>query len=117
MRVTRTKLIEQHGYDTKFAMHALRLGYQGIEFLSTGRLTLPMQGDPREACMQVRLGKWERQQVVDEIDRVEVRLENLLDSTELPEKADYAAIDRLLIDLYTRHWAARSDGVGSSSPA
>ncbi|HKF16693.1 MAG TPA: nucleotidyltransferase domain-containing protein [Candidatus Dormibacteraeota bacterium] len=26
MRVTRTELIEAHGYDTKFAMHALRLG-------------------------------------------------------------------------------------------
>lgn len=40
--VNRPELIEAHGFDTKYAMHAARLGYQGVELLSTGRLTLPM---------------------------------------------------------------------------
>jgi len=38
----RPELIAAHGYDTKYAMHALRLGLQGIELLSTGRITLPV---------------------------------------------------------------------------
>ena len=37
MRVNRPELIAAHGYDTKYAGHVLRLGYQGIEFLETGR--------------------------------------------------------------------------------
>src|SRR5262245_53163663 len=41
-RVNRPELVEAHGYDTKYAMHALRLGYQGLELLESGRLTLPM---------------------------------------------------------------------------
>jgi hypothetical protein len=28
------------GYDAKYAMHAIRLGLQGIEFLTAGRITL-----------------------------------------------------------------------------
>ncbi len=38
----RPELVAAHGYDTKFAMHALRLGAQGVELLTTGRITLPV---------------------------------------------------------------------------
>ncbi len=38
----RPELVAVHGYDTKFAMHALRLGIQGVELLTTGRITLPV---------------------------------------------------------------------------
>src|SRR5258708_7777734 len=38
MRVTRTELVEKFGYDTKYAAHAVRLGYQGIEYLNHGKL-------------------------------------------------------------------------------
>jgi hypothetical protein len=105
MRVTRTKLIEKHGYDTKFAMHALRLGHQGVEFLSTGRLSLPMTGRPRDDCMAVRLGQWRLDRVVSEIEELEGRLESELQLSSLPEKADCPAIDRLLVETYERHWA------------
>ena len=39
---SRPELVAVHGYDTKYAMHALRLGLQGIELLTTGRITLPV---------------------------------------------------------------------------
>ena len=46
----RPELVARHGYDTKFAMHALRLGMQGIELLTTGRITLPVpEPDPHAA--------------------------------------------------------------------
>jgi uncharacterized protein len=105
MRITRTKLIEKHGYDTKFAMHALRLGYQGVEFLTTERLTLPMSGAARDACMEVRLGHWPLEKVVAEIDVVEKELEALLVSSPLPESADYPQINRLLVEMYRQHWS------------
>ncbi len=38
----RPELVATHGYDTKYAMHAVRLGLQGIELLTTGRITLPV---------------------------------------------------------------------------
>ena len=36
----RPELVAVHGYDTKYAMHALRLGIQGVELLRSGRITL-----------------------------------------------------------------------------
>jgi uncharacterized protein len=34
--VNRPELVAAHGYDTKYAMHAARLGYQGLDLLGTG---------------------------------------------------------------------------------
>jgi uncharacterized protein len=53
-RVNRPELIEAHGFDTKYAMHALRLGYQGLELLETGRLTLPLRELERSRVMADR---------------------------------------------------------------
>jgi hypothetical protein len=46
----RPELVAVHGYDTKYAMHALRLGLQGIELLSTGRITLPVPNRTARTC-------------------------------------------------------------------
>ncbi len=53
----RTELVEEHGDDTKYAMHAARLGFQGIELLTTGALRLPIEGEPAEWLRAVRRGE------------------------------------------------------------
>jgi hypothetical protein len=121
MRVTRTELIQSHGYDTKFAMHALRLGYQGVEYLRTGRLTLPMSTG-REHCMEVRLGRLPLAEVIRSIEELETELCLLTFGTArvpdtwfagrdysggrspLPPSADRGRIDRFLVDVYTEAW-------------
>lgn len=45
----RPELVAAHGYDTKYAMHGLRLGIQGVELLTTGRITLPVP-EPAQAA-------------------------------------------------------------------
>ena len=121
MRVTRTELVKRHGYDTKFAMHAVRLGMQGVEYLKTGRLTLPM-GEGREYCMSVRLGEVSLAEVVRSIERLEKEICVLTyGQPEVPDKAserrDYSQgksplqdhadrehIDRMLVGVYTEAW-------------
>ena len=53
----REELIQAFGYDTKYAMHCARLGFQGLELLQTVRLNLPMQGEPAEWLRAVRRGE------------------------------------------------------------
>ena len=36
-RIHRPELEEMYEFDTKYAMHMLRLGFQGVELLTTGR--------------------------------------------------------------------------------
>ena len=52
----REELIAAHGYDTKYAMHAARLGFQCVELLTTRQLQLPIQGPPADWLRAVRRG-------------------------------------------------------------
>jgi hypothetical protein len=102
--VNRPELVEAHGFDTKYAMHAARLGYQGIELLETGRLTLPMPEPQRSSVMAIRRGERTFDETIAEIDEVERRLAGALESTLLPDEPDRAAVDRFLVDAYRRTW-------------
>jgi hypothetical protein len=46
----------EHGFDTKYAMHSARLGFQCVELLTTRRLSLPIEGEPAEWLRAVRRG-------------------------------------------------------------
>lgn len=105
MRVTRTELIEKFGYDTKFASHAVRLGYQGIEFLRDGKLTLPMHEGILGLLSSIRKGGFDLRYVLNLIESMEESIQQQLDGkTDLPEHPNYEAINNLVADMYLRHW-------------
>jgi predicted nucleotidyltransferase len=104
MRVNRPELVEAHGFDTKYAMHAVRLGYQGIELLETGALTLPMPEPERSRVMAIRTGERSFDEVIAEIEHVERRLETALGKTELPPEPERASVSRFLTETYRRAW-------------
>lgn len=110
MRVTRTDLIEKHGYDTKYAMHMLRLGFQGQEFLSLGELRLPP--DPSNVqmafCRKVREGRVKFEDVILAAEQVEESLKKLITESKLPRTPDFKGIDRLVTDLYLDYWSKQS---------
>ena len=66
--VNRPELVAAHGYDTKYAMHAARLGVQGVELLETGRVTLPMPEPDRSRVMAIRTGERSFEEAIGEID-------------------------------------------------
>ena len=102
-RVNRPELVEAHGYDTKYAMHALRLGYQGLELLETGRVTLPMAEPERSRVMAIRLGERTFDEVIAEIDEVERRWRRR-SSEPAARGARPRRRRRFLVDAYRRAW-------------
>ena len=65
-------------------MHAARLGYQGLELLETGAVTLPMPEPERSRVMAIRTGERSFEEAIAEIDEVERRLADALERTALP---------------------------------
>ncbi|WPH57671.1 hypothetical protein [Mycobacterium phage WXIN] len=100
----RPELIEIHGYDTKFAYHALRLGIQGQQLIETGQVSLPMLKPHREYLKQVRQGLYTKEQVLDAIDGLYSELETLTNGTDLPDKPNTEKINRWLIESYESWW-------------
>jgi predicted nucleotidyltransferase len=103
-RVNRPELVEAHGFDTKYAMHAARLGYQGLELLETGWLTLPMSEPERSRVMAIRTGERSFEEAIEEIDEVERQLAEALERTSLPPEPDRERVNSFLVDAYRRAW-------------
>jgi len=74
----------RHGYDTKYAMHALRIAHQGHELLTTGRIALPVAEPHRSRLMAVRHGEPSLGQLRGMLDEAEGSLRDALEATRLP---------------------------------
>lgn len=94
------------GYDGKYAMHMLRLGYQGIELLNTGRVTLPMPEEPRSFLLGVRQGHSTTQEVLTRAGELEAELKDLLDASPLPPTPDYSFVQDWMLEVYWSQWNA-----------
>lgn len=100
----RPELVGVHGYDTKYAMHALRLGLQGVELLSTGRITLPVPEPDRGFLVSVRRGEVPRDDVVEAVSRAEQQLISLRESSAVPDQPDREWVDRWLHRSHMAFW-------------
>ena len=103
----RPELVEEFGYDCKFAMHALRLGVQGKEYLMTGRITLPIPEPDLAALREVRRGEWELPAVLEWAERLEADLRTLAETSPLPEQPDLDWVNDWLHRSYTAFWGGR----------
>ncbi len=98
---SRPELVERYGFDTKYAGHMLRLGYQGIEMATTGKLSLPMPDPERSHIVDVRTGKFTEAEVLAEAEHLEQRLLGLQALRPLGP-GDPAAVEAFVLDCYMR---------------
>lgn len=100
----RPELVERYGYDVKYAAHMIRLAYQGVELLSTGRFSLPMPSVHRDLILRIRLGDYTLPTVLRQADYLERALIKAMENTKLSEHPDYDMINRVLVRMHIDHW-------------
>lgn len=101
--------MERYGYDVKYACHALRLAYQGLELVRDGRLTLPLPEAERARVLRVKRGEVAAvEDVLAEIDEVRDRIERQLrdGATPLAPEPDWATVSVWSIDAHRQVWDA-----------
>jgi predicted nucleotidyltransferase len=103
--VRRPELVEKYGYDTKFAMHALRLGLQGIELMTHRRLTLPVAEPDLTTLRAVRSGQIGLADALQMIEDTEKRLGELVHGCTWA--ADLDAINRFMVKAHLDYWQSR----------
>ena len=106
-RCKRPELEAEHGYDTKYAMHMLRLGFQGVELLSTGRLEMPITDARGLLLRSVRAGETPLQDVLTLCGKLESNIKDLAETVPLPPTPDAAAVDEFLVRTYQEWWNDR----------
>jgi hypothetical protein len=94
---TRAELEARFGYDTKHAMHLVRLLRMCREILETGRV-LVRRPDADE-LLAIRAGAWSYERLVEWAENEDHELQAVAERSALPRAPDLAAIDRLCADI------------------
>lgn len=102
----RPELVEEHGYDTKFAYHAFRLAHQGIDYMVAGDPGIPLASGVREQAIGIRSGLWALEDVLEQLHALRSVLENTLNNfrLDIPDEPDYARINKLLVSMHETYW-------------
>ena len=98
----RPEYIGKYGYDTKAAMHGLRLLYECRELMNDKTMTLPRP--EKSLLIEVRSGEWTLEQVLAHAKKLNAEVEEAVASSPLPETVDRTAISRLVAQIHLDFW-------------
>lgn len=93
----RSALEAQFGYDTKHAMHLVRLMRMATEILRDGKV-LVRRPDAAE-LLAVRAGEWNYDDLIAWAQKTEDELATIAAASPLPKAPDRKAIDALVVDI------------------
>jgi uncharacterized protein len=93
----RAELERQHGYDTKHAMHLIRLMRMGLEVLETGDLRV--RRDDADELSAIRDGAMSFDELLAAASGLQQSMDNAAATTSLPADVDRDRVDDLLLAL------------------
>ena len=97
-RLRRDRKVQTDPINSKMAMHVVRVLAEGVELLTTGKITFPNQ--EKDLLLQIRNGEFSftaMDQMVDHYIKELIRAKN---DSSLTEDVDRGAISRLVADTY-----------------
>ena len=98
----RPEYIGAFGYDTKAAMHCMRLYFECIELMREGRISLPRP--EKDLLIEVRSGAWSLERFLAEAEALRIEAEESAKISTLPDAVDIAAISALIAEVHLRFW-------------
>jgi uncharacterized protein len=100
----RPELVALHGFDTKFAMHMVRLGVEGVELLETGRISLPIREPWLTWLRELRQGRRTMEEALEAAADLESSIERLLKTSPLPDRPRSDEANEWLVRAYLTTW-------------
>lgn len=93
----RAELEARFGYDTKHALHLVRLLRMAAEIAETGRVLV--KRPDREELLGIRAGRWAYDDLVSYAESLGERVKEAASASPLPEAPDEAALDTLCVSI------------------
>ena len=98
----RAKLEAEHGYDTKHAMHLVRLMRMAQEIMTEGKVIV-FRPDAAE-LLRIRAGDFDYEWLLNWAQEMDDSLAEAYEKSELQFSADYEGIDALYRDVVLQYW-------------
>lgn len=87
------------GYDRKFAYHLIRILAEGIELLSTGKLSYPLTGSVKDDIMSVKQGELPLDDVFALYEKYKVVCDKVMENTIIRKKPDFKWANNYLTSI------------------
>lgn len=110
----RKQLIEQYGYDVKFAYHVVRLLDEVEQILTEQEIDLERN---REQLKAIRRGEWSIDEIEQYFSAKEKELENLYTNCKLPAKPNEDEVQDLLLSCLEQYYGNLENCVTSEDKA
>ena len=110
----RQNIVDEFGYDVKFAYHVVRLLNEVEQILVEQDMDLARN---KEQLKAIRRGEWSQQEVEDYFAKKEAELETLYLKSPLPAQPNKQAVKGLLLKCLEQHYGTLDDCVATPSDA
>ncbi len=105
---TRYEMVQQYGYDLKFAYHVVRLLNEVEQILIEHDLDLERN---REQLKSIRRGEWTEEQIIKYFEDKEKQLEKVYSESSLRHSPDESRIKSILLECLEMHYGSISDAI------
>jgi len=95
----RKRITKKYGYDSKNAMHLIRLLDEGINLLKTGILNTWKKGKERELLLSIKRAKFSYKQILNMSDELFKKVDIAYKTSKLPDNNNYNKINKLLLKI------------------
>ena len=102
----RAALEARHGYDTKHAMHLVRLQRMGLEILTRGEVIVTRPD--RDELLAIRDGAWPFERLLEEAERMDRAIRDAVSRSALPTGVDEDAVEALGVEIVERVLSGRT---------
>jgi predicted nucleotidyltransferase len=97
----RATLEAKFGYDTKCAMHLIRLMKMCKEILVSGKVVVKRHD--RDELLAIRSGTWTYDEIVEYAETLDIECEELYKTSSLRKEPDRVMLDNKLVDITERY--------------
>ncbi len=101
--IHRADIEAKYGYDTKYAMHVIRLYGEAKELMETGSITLPRPNAGE--LVDIRNGKYKLSEIREMGRQLESEALNASDKSPLPDRINRQKISEVIAQTYREFWA------------
>lgn len=98
----RKELVDEYGYDTKYACHLIRLLYECLEILVEKKVTYPLVH--AKELLKIRNGEYDLDYIFSEAHRLEELVDEAYVGSDLQHSSNNVEIEKLQMNILKDFW-------------
>jgi hypothetical protein len=104
-REKRRELVEKFGFDTKMASHAYRIGVQGAQLFSEGRINPTLSGEELDIARKLKVGGFHsRDEVIALVQGLADKMKTAVSNSKLPLTPDENKVNEFSIQFHKEYF-------------